>query len=83
LSCSDADLLPPDIRLGIVTGKRVGSSVVRNRVKRILREIGRRALREALEPRDFVIIARAPIVGHSSGEIERALRDLLRRAALL
>jgi len=46
---------PGNVRFGLVTGRRIGSAVVRNRAKRRLRE----AIREAGLPAgyDFVVIA--------------------------
>src|SRR5262245_62007190 len=69
-------------RLGITVSAKVGNSVVRNRIKRQVREFFRRH-RSALPKRtDFLIIARsgaAHLVGaHIAGELERAM--LPRRA---
>lgn len=47
------------IRLGLVVSKRVGNAVVRNRVKRLVREWFRRS-RPALPPHsDIVVVARS------------------------
>ena len=48
-----------EARLGCAISKRVGNAVVRNRVRRLLREIFRRVSAE-LPPVDFVIIANPP-----------------------
>ena len=45
-------------RWGLSVPKKVGSAVVRNRVKRRLREILRRVRRQAAPPRDLCILAR-------------------------
>ena len=47
----------PHTRFGLVVSKKVGNAVVRNRVKRWLREAVRRADRS--RPLDVVIIARS------------------------
>src|SRR5512143_2840167 len=65
------------------TGKRLGGAVVRNRVRRRLRE----ALR-ALGPQirggwDIMVIARPGSVAASSKELHDAVLDLARRAGLL
>lgn len=53
-------------RLGIIVSKRIGNSVVRNKVKRRFREIFRQlSYQDKMGQRDFVFIARktASVVG--------------------
>jgi ribonuclease P protein component len=45
-------------RLGVVASRKVGSAVVRNRVKRRLRELFRRHKELLREPIDLIVIAR-------------------------
>jgi len=45
-------------RLGITVSRKVGRSVVRNRIKRLFREIFRRSRAEIPESSDFVVNAR-------------------------
>jgi ribonuclease P protein component len=68
-------------RFGFVVGKRVGGAVVRNRVKRRLREAVRLAPVES--GWDIVLIARrdAPVSPYS--DLSRAAQDLLRRSKVL
>lgn len=58
-----APTFPPDEgahpRLGTTVSRRVGSSVVRSRVKRRIREWFRRSYAELPAGRDLVVIARA------------------------
>ncbi len=67
-------------RFGFVVGKRLGGAVVRNRVKRRLRE----AIRlEGFPPGwDIVVIGRPPVVAASFEEIRAELRALRRRTDL-
>ena len=59
----------------------MGGAVVRNRVKRRLRDVARQL---ALQPGlDFVIVARAPAVGATYAEIRDAMVQVLGRAKAL
>jgi ribonuclease P protein component len=70
-----------EARWGIITGKRVGNAVTRNRIKRRLREIMRRVPLKA--GHDIVVIARSETAQAEFTElIERTLR-LLAQAGLL
>lgn len=68
-------------KYGISVGKRVGKAVVRNRVKRLLREI-LRVIR--LEPGwDIIFIARPAASKADYASLEKSVHDLLSRARLL
>jgi len=69
-------------RLGLVVSKRVGKkAVIRNRVRRLLREVARLT---PIEPGwDIVIIARKEAAGVRYSEIQSAMIVLLGRARLL
>lgn len=68
-------------RFGFAVGRKVGSAVIRNRVRRRLREAAR--LSGASGGADVVVIARARAGAASYQELERTLRALLRAAGLL
>jgi ribonuclease P protein component len=76
--------LPNDLphhRCGFVVSKRVGKAVVRNRVKRRLRE-GLRPL--AVQPGwDLILLARPLAARASYHELTEAIANLLSRARLL
>lgn len=72
-----------ETRLGVVTSKRVGGAVVRNRARRLLREVFRRN-RYLLPPNaSVVLVARPSIAGMGYAQVERDFVETLRRARLL
>lgn len=73
----------PYSRFGFSVSSRIGEAVVRNRIKRQLREAMR--LRMALiQPGwDIVLIARRPIANADYHQMDAACARLLRRAHLL
>jgi ribonuclease P protein component len=68
-------------RYGISVSKKVGKAVVRNRVKRILREILRLSPLEC--GWDIVLIARRSIVFCNYHRIQKSVTNLLSRACLI
>ncbi len=82
-------VLPNDLphnRYGFSVSKRLGGAVVRNRVKRLLREAVRTTPQEMgalVSGYDVVFIARPPVVGQPYAEVCTVVRVLLRRAGLL
>ncbi len=70
-------------RAGFVTSKRVGNAVVRNRVRRRLREIVRRHQRELQPAFWLVVIARPPAAKASYQQLEDEWLRLAKRASIL
>lgn len=70
-------------RFGIVAGKRVGGAVVRNKVKRRLRELIRVRISDIRAGRDIVLIARKSIETVSFQDLGKELDKLLHRAGLI
>lgn len=70
-------------RLGITASKKVGNSVQRNRVKRLIREAFRMLKPELLPQYDIVVVGRPAACGLKAGEAIESFRKLFRRASIL
>jgi len=68
-------------RFGFVVSRRVGKAVVRNRVKRRLREIIRQT--PVRHGWDIILIARIPAAAAGFMDLNQSVRKLLVRAGLL
>jgi ribonuclease P protein component len=69
-------------RYGFVASRRLGGAVVRNRVRRTLREIVRLSTLHLKPGFDMTFIARNAIVDQPYSKVHSALEDLFRRAGL-
>ncbi|MBA3963097.1 MAG: ribonuclease P protein component [Chthoniobacterales bacterium] len=72
-----------NFKIGLVTSKRVGGAVVRNRVRRRLREIVRRHQHEVRAGFWLVSVARPAAARASAAELEAEWLKLAGRAGLL
>jgi len=69
---------PP--RVGFTVSRKVGTAVERNRVRRRLRDVVRRAAAEDFRSgHDYVLVARRPALSRQFGRISQDLRHALRR----
>jgi ribonuclease P protein component len=71
----------PETRCGLSVGKNLGKAVVRNKVRRRLREILR--LASLKEGWDLVLVARAPSVQRDYSQLRQAVEKLLSRASII
>ena len=70
-------------RVGFTVSKKVGKSVIRNRVKRLLRESYRLNEEKILQGYDIIFIARNTASKASYREIENAMMHLFKKMKLI
>jgi len=71
-----------ETRLGLTVTKKVGISVQRNRIKRLIREV-LRSLNGIASGSDLVIVARKSAVDLKYSQVYDSLKELLNRARLI
>lgn len=70
------------LRFGITVSKKVGKSVQRNRVKRLIRESFRQLRPKIKKGYDLVVVGRTPATQLTAQEAHIALANLFQRAAI-
>lgn len=70
------------LRLGITVSKKVGKSVQRNRVKRLIRESFRQLRTRVKVGYDIVVVGRTPACRLTCQETQKALVHLFQKAAI-
>ena len=74
----------PGRRIGFVVSKKLGDAVVRNRIKRRLREAVRLRLPDLREgPFDIIFVGRTGAKGADWTAVEASVGELLRRAGMV
>jgi ribonuclease P protein component len=68
------------VRLGVVASRRVGNAVVRNRLKRRIREIFRLNQEKIMRGVDIVVVLRASASQLEYGELEKRFLHAVERA---
>ncbi|GIP40646.1 ribonuclease P protein component [Paenibacillus sp. J31TS4] len=74
---------PAPLRLGVSVSKKVGNAVVRNRLRRTVKEIVRLNLDRLEANVDVIVIARKPVAEMEYAGIQSSLLHVLKRAGLL
>lgn len=70
-------------RLGVVVGRKLGKATVRNRARRLLREVFRLHQWDLTRPVDLVLVARPSIAGKRYRDVEADFLRALHQAGLL
>jgi len=69
-------------KIGVSVSKKVGNSVVRSRCKRLISESFRLNYDHIIKGYDFIFIARNPIKGKNYVDVEKAMKNLIKKAGL-
>jgi len=70
-------------RLGVSVSKKLGNAVVRNRLRRMMKEIVRLGKDQIAPHYDYVLIARKPVAEMEYHDMEKSLFHVIRKASLL
>jgi ribonuclease P protein component len=70
-------------RLGISASSKLGGAVVRNRIRRMVKEIVRHNANKLNEGTDLILIVRKPALSLPYIEMEKSVLHVLRKAGLL
>jgi ribonuclease P protein component len=79
-----ADLSLASVRVGFTVSRKVGNAVVRNRVRRRLREVARLVIpSQARADLDYVLVGRQGALGRDFAKLQLELVEALKRLKAL
>jgi ribonuclease P protein component len=71
-----------EFRLGVSVSKKVGNAVVRNRLRRMMKEIVRLNKEKMTPHYDYILIARKPVLEMDYQAMEKSIFHVIRKAML-
>jgi ribonuclease P protein component len=69
-------------KLGISVSKKVGTAVVRNRIRRVVKEIVRHHVDDIAPGNEYILIARKPAAEMDYAEMEKSIVHVMKRAGI-
>ena len=73
----------PHARVGIIVGKRLGGAVLRNRAKRLFRELARQVRRQLIPRCDMLVFPRRDVLAAPHGILRETWLKTLQQQRLL
>ena len=79
-----ADIIRPAVRVGFTVSRKVGNAVVRNRVRRRLREVAKLVIPGQARPDlDYVLVGRQAALKRDFATLQRELVEALKKLKAL
>ncbi|UDB49737.1 ribonuclease P protein component [Bacillus safensis] len=71
-----------ELRLGLSVSKKIGNAVIRNRIKRLIRQVFLEEGHKLKQEKDYIVIARKPASELTFEETKKSLQHLFRKSAV-
>ncbi len=72
-----------ELRLGLSVSKKIGNAVVRNRIKRYIRQVFLELKEELRQDLDYVVIARKPVAEMDFHQSKSSMKHVLKKTGAL